>query len=294
MTEIGPLIKWSGSKRSQAPAIVAHIVRDYETYYEPFCGSCAMLARVLRDVPERFGGYVCSDLNGDLIRAYRMVMEDPAEVCEGYRERWTAFNASGVSGRREYFEDVRRRLNERHDAIDFIFLMRTCTNGMPRYNRAGEYNSSCHFTRPGIDPGAFAAIVREWSGLLNRHGVRFVHAGYDEIRPGKDDLLYLDPPYAGTRGMYFGGFDAAAFFGWLERQRCDWMLSYDGMAGERDLTADVPERIYRRHIYLESGNSSFRRIKQSDRSCMVRESLYLSFDGEGDGDAGVPEQGTLF
>ena len=45
-----PVIKWSGSKRSQAQNIVSYIPdKKYETYYEPFCGGCAILAYILEN-----------------------------------------------------------------------------------------------------------------------------------------------------------------------------------------------------------------------------------------------------
>ncbi len=279
MTTVPPVIKWSGSKRSQAAAICSHIRRDYGVYYEPFCGSCAMLAYILSNLPERFSGFACSDLNEDLINSYLAVRDRPGEVAEGYSERWHWLNdGNSIDRKRDRFEEVRARLNAAHDPLDFIFIMRTTTNGMPRYNRGGEFNNSFHVTRSGIDPATFGGIVRQWSAMLSSHGVEFSCRSYSEVNPGEDDLLYMDPPYAATKGMYFGGFDAGSFFDWLAAVRCDWMLSYDGVAGDQNLIAPVPERLYRRHLLVESGNSSFRRVIGNDRHCDVRESLYLNFD----------------
>ena len=274
-----PVIKWSGSKRSQAPAIASYISKDYGAYWEPFCGSCAMLVYILEHMPERFREYHCSDLNRDLINAYNVIKSDPDEASGNYQLRWHVLNQTGrtVEEKKRYFESIRDRLNREHDPNDFIFVMRTTTNGMPRYNRDGQFNNSFHMTRDGILPETFDGIVREWSRLLNEHGVQFECAPYTDVRPAAGDLVYLDPPYAGTRGMYFGGFDQAGLYGYLEGLECDWMMSYDGVAGDDDMTADVPAGLYRAHVLLDSGNSSFRRVIGNDRHCHVRESLYLSF-----------------
>ena len=61
-----PAIKWSGSKRSQAEEIVKLFPKEIDTYYEPFCGGCSVLRRLLSsDI--KVNHYICSDLNGDLI-----------------------------------------------------------------------------------------------------------------------------------------------------------------------------------------------------------------------------------
>ena len=275
-----PLMKWSGSKRHQAKAITSFIQKDYKTYYEPFCGSCAVLVEILCSMPDRFSHFVASDLNKHLIDSYNLVKANPGKVADGYRQRWEELNSSGnsIEDKKAYFASVRDRFNRSHDPLDFIFIMRTTTNGMPRYNANGEFNNSFHVTRNGIEPDTFQKIVNDWSELLNRHNVQFINRTYADLCPCNDDFLYLDPPYANTKGMYFGNFDNKALFEWLGDVGCDYMMSYDGIAGEEDLTFGVPNDLYRRHVYLDSGNSSFRRVIGKDRHCDVKESLYLSFE----------------
>lgn len=81
--------------------------------------------------------------------------------------------------------------------------MRTTTNGMPRYNSDGEFNNSFHVTRNGILPDKLKDIVNEWSVLLNEHNVKFKCCSFTDIKPNNDDFIYMDPPYANTKGMYF-------------------------------------------------------------------------------------------
>lgn len=62
-------------------------------------------------------------------------------------------NQSNDRGKkRDYFYSIRKRYNEKHDPNGFMFIMRTTTNGMPRYNKKGEFNNSFHITRNGIMP----------------------------------------------------------------------------------------------------------------------------------------------
>lgn len=276
-----PVIKWSGSKRSQAHDITAYIQHEYDTYYEPFCGSCAVLAYIIEHygTSRLFKHFVCSDINPDLINAYNLIKANPQAVIDGYASRWHDMNikSNTVNDKKQYFEFVRDNLNREHNPIDFIFVMRTCTNGMPRYNKQGEFNNSFHLTRDGITVATFTDIVNTWSKLLNKNNVQFVCQSYEKIAPGKNDLVYLDPPYANTKGMYYGSIKQSALFSFLRGLKCDWMLSYDGIAGKNDLTVKMPPDLYKKHVYLESGNSSFRRVIGKDRHCNVQESLYLNF-----------------
>ena len=277
------VIKWSGSKRSQAHDIVKCIGNKiYEIYYEPFCGGCSVLAYIIanENIAKQFKSFVCSDLNEDLISSYNLIKTNPSYIIENYNVMWNELNqeSNSLEDKKRYFEKIRTRLNIEHNPVDFIFIMRTTTNGMPRYNKNGEFNNSFHITRNGITPDKFEKIVTEWSRLLNQYNVQFICQSFEKIVPNENDLVYLDPPYANTKGMYFGGFDNMCLFAFLERLRCDWMLSYDGMAGDDNLVVDVPKNLYKRHLLINSGNSSFRRVIGNDKYCNVQESLYLNFE----------------
>lgn len=280
-----PVIKWSGSKREQAHDIVSYIPdKFYETYYEPFCGGCSILAYIIerKNLSKHFKSFVCSDLNYDLITSYNLIKENPKQVITDYKLHWNNLNkkSNSIDDKKTYFELIRKRLNQEHNPSDFIFIMRTTTNGMPRYNKNGEFNNSFHLTRNGIEPNRFEKIVNEWSFFLKKYDVKFICCSFDKINASKNDFVYLDPPYQKTKGMYFGSFDNMPLFSFLERLESDWMLSYDGIAGDNNLISDVPKNLYKKHLLINSGNSSFRRVIGKNRFCNVKESLYLSFEPE--------------
>lgn len=276
---IQPAIKWSGSKRSQAEAIVARFPREIDTYYEPFCGGASVLRRLLATPSVRVKHFVCSDLNKGLVDLWKEIKRDPAGLADVYSEMWAEFTSTDdIDKRRGYFESVRDEFNSTGSPQAFLFLMRTTTNGMPRYNAQGDFNNSLHLTRSGIAPSRLRAILADWSAVLNAAEVEFRCCPYSEIAPELGDFCYLDPPYAATKGMYYGGIDLDKFFKWLGDIPCRWALSFDGKAGDQDLTAPVPESLYVRHEYLHSGNSSFRRVIGNDRHAEVFESLYLNYN----------------
>ncbi len=200
-----PAIKWSGSKRSQAWEILKHFPDNVDTYHEPFCGGCSVLMALMLQDRIKVGKYVCGDIDEGLILLWRAIKEKPVEVISHYRRLWTELNRTEDKGeKRKYFEMVRDRFNKTHDPLDFMFIMRTTTNGMPRYNRNGEFNNSFHITRNGINPDRLEVIVNRWSELLRKNDVQFLLQDYtvtlETVEPG--DFVYADPPYAGTKCMY--------------------------------------------------------------------------------------------
>lgn len=273
-----PAVKWSGSKRSQADKIIKYYPKIIDTYYEPFLGGASMLYRLMKEPSIRVNQYVCSDKNEDLINLWKLIKSNPKEIYEYYKVLWNELNKDDdIERKKEYFNMVRDRYNKSHDPKDFMFIMRTVTNGMPRYNSRGEFNNTFHVTRNGISPIKLLDIMSDWSYNLNRKNVIFNCCSYDTITPKNGDFCYFDPPYANTKGMYFGSIDNEHLFQFLRNLDCNWVMSFDGKSDDNsvNLTFPVPKDIYKEHVYLESGNSSFRRILGTNTDCNIQESLYI-------------------
>lgn len=269
------MIKWSGSKRSQADEIIKYLPKEIDTYYEPFVGGGSIM-RMLLSKDIKVNQYVCSDLNNDLIGLWNLIKSNPLLVADTYEKMWNELNIDDDKERKkQYFYMVRKRFNEEKCLLDFMFIMRTTTNGMPRYNLSGEFNNSFHVTRNGIRPKTLRSIIIKWSKLLNDNNVQFVCQDYREVKASKNDFIYLDPPYANTKGMYYGALNYEELWQWLRSQPCKYALSFDGISGDVDNTYEVPKDIYTKHEYLLSGNSSFKRTIGKSNDSIVYESLYI-------------------
>lgn len=207
---------------------------------------------------------------------WNYIKTNPKELSDTYKLLWNELNIDDDKERKkQYFYKVRSRFNTYHDPNDFMFIMRTTTNGMPRYNKNGEFNNSFHVTRDGIKPETLDRIIHEWSELLNENNVQFIHQSYENVQSEKGDVLYLDPPYANTKGMYYGTIDYKKLWNWLRNQQGIYLLSFDGTTSSEDMTYAVPEDVYDTHEYLYNGNSSFRRVIGTSNTEYVNESLYI-------------------
>lgn len=289
-----PVIKWTGSKRTQAEHIIQLLPDNINTYYEPFLGGGSMLIRLIEECEkgnkhvERF---VATDLNIDLINIFRIIRDDPEHLIDDYRLRSNVLRLSEMSKgwecATEYYNSMRRIYNacEERDASRpylLFFLTRTCFNGLIRYNSNGEFNTSFHVNRLGMEPDRMAKIIREWSRLLNKYDVRFGASSFEYVLPlveNEDDFVYLDPPYANLTSKVYQHdvFDNEKLFEMMRQLPCKYAMSYNGRVDDKDNTFNVPTDLYVRHEYIDAKNSAFRKIV-SQKTKLVQESLYLNYE----------------
>ena len=67
----------------------------------------------------------------------------------------------------------------------------------------------------------------------------------------------------------------------MNERNVRYIMSFNGKSGDVDNTCPVPEDCYTSHLYIKSGNSSFKRTIGKDRNAMVYESLYMNFENQG-------------
>ena len=266
-----PVIKWSGSKRSQAGQILKFLPDEYGKYYEPFIGGGSMLYAIR---PEES---ICGDICEPLIDLWNAIKNSPEELAESYRLRWNRLQNEGY----EAYYLIRDDFNATKNPKDLMFLSRTCVNGLIRFNSNGEFNNSLHHTRPGINPDRLKKIIFDWSEHIQ--GAEFFAKDYRESTENaqKGDLIYLDPPYFHTKGRYYGtktiDFDEfMTFLDELNSKGVKYILSFDGKRGDEDYTVDLPKELYKRHEFIASGNSSFKKVMDKE-SLQVYESLYMNW-----------------
>lgn len=129
-----PPIKTQGIKTKLVPWIARYVPADAETVWiEPFMGSSVVGFNL---APRRA---LFSDTNIHIIDFYRSIQggELTASGCRKFLE---SEGARLKSRGGDYFYEVRDRFNESHDPYDFLFLNRSCFNGLMRFNRQHRYN----------------------------------------------------------------------------------------------------------------------------------------------------------
>jgi DNA adenine methylase len=187
-----PFLKWVGGKRSILPLLVERMPKEYTSYHEVFVGGGALFFD--RQPKNAF----LSDINFHLIITYQAVRDDVERLIELLRSH------SGVH-KKEYYLAMRLGLHTETDptkiAALFIYLNKTCYNGLYRVNKAGGFNVPMGDYK---DPTILdETTLRNDSKLLQ--GVTITQHSFTQIKPKKGAFYYLDPPYHKTYNGYDGG-----------------------------------------------------------------------------------------
>lgn len=188
-----------------ARRVVEALPPTCKTYYEPFVGGGAVFLELWRK--NAFKKAVLGDTNVDLITAYQVVQSDVESlIVELSNEKWKYD--------RETFLQVRSQdaeaLSPLMRAARFLFLNRTCFNGLYRVNKDGRFNTPFgRYTNPLI---CDSANLRAWSVALQ--GVKLILGDFHRnLRGAKSgDAVYIDPPYIPlSKTSSFTGYSAAGF-----------------------------------------------------------------------------------
>lgn len=203
-TKVKPFLKWAGGKSQLLDDIARVFPNDLVdknfTYVEPFVGSGAVLFWVLNTFADRVERVVINDVNADLINTYKTIKEQPQhliELLKNYQDKFIQLDHKAAQ--KEYYYEQRALYNTRQSesliqAALFIFLNRTCFNGLYRVNRKNEFN---------VPMGDYKnPLICDADNLLNvskaLQRVEILCGDYQQVLPlveGNKTWFYFDPPY---------------------------------------------------------------------------------------------------
>ena len=210
MPTIKPILKWAGGK-TQLLADISNAYPDgfgdtINKFVEPFVGGGAVLFDVLSKY--QLEEVYISDINAELINMYIMVRDHIDELIEILSTYQRDYIALDTEGRKDYYYNKRDEYNlliqngQSQEGVEsaalFIFLNRTCFNGLYRANRSGLFNvPTGDYANPLICNEANLRAVSE--ALVN---VQIVCADYSASinHIDQNTLVYLDPPYRPLKG----------------------------------------------------------------------------------------------
>lgn len=177
-----PFVKWAGGKGQLVEQLAAHIPERYSAYHEPFVGGGALFFRL---APER--AYL-SDLNEELINAFLVVKSDCEALLQSLKKH---------ENNPDYYYRIRaldpEGLAPVERASRFVYLNKTCYNGLYRVNRQGKFNVP--FGRYRNPIYADECQLRLASKTLQNADVKVAdfEIVLDQAKP--EDFVYFDPPY---------------------------------------------------------------------------------------------------
>ena len=203
--KVRPFVKWAGGKGSliqQLSNFYPYELRNgiIETYIEPFVGGGAVLIDILQkyDVEQAYA----FDINMDLINCYNVIKNNVEELITNLKQMEKEYLQLEQEERKKYFYNKRDeynnyRLEENEQniqrAAQFIYLNRTCFNGLYRVNKAGKFNVPIgNYKNPTI---CDEENLRNLSELIQN--VQFQYGDYRRSMQyvTENTFVYFDPPY---------------------------------------------------------------------------------------------------
>ena len=203
--EVKPFLKWAGGKR-WLPELHSSVFKEpFARLVEPFAGGAAVFFHLR---PQRAW---LNDLNKDLINVYSAIRDEwksTTHLLEFYH----------AAHSKPFYYHLRSSTFDSsvERAAQFIYLNRTCFNGLYRVNLDGEFNVPKGTKRTVLFPDDnFEAVSR----LLKR--AKLTTGDFEDVvnQCGRGDLVYADPPYTVKHNL--NGFVKynEKLFGWADQIR---------------------------------------------------------------------------
>ena len=258
-----PFLKWAGGKTQMISdikkALPKKISESNFTYIEPFVGSGAVLFWMLDNFPN-IQNAVINDINEDLINTYRIIASKPKELISILQILQDEFHSLEMKAeeKKEYYYKKRELYNTRKEeksgqAALFIFLNRTCFNGLYRVNKSNGYNVPMgSYKKPTICADQNILAV---SNVLQK--VEILCGDYEATlnEASSNSFFYFDPPYKPLSNT--SSFNSYAkdefndeeqirlrnFCSKLEKKGHKWMLSNSDVKG-KDTNDNFFDEIY--------------------------------------------------
>lgn len=276
MNRIPHPIPYQGSKRNIADKILPYFPEKFDRIIEPFTGSAAI--SIAAAYHKRAKSFWLNDAHEPIVTLWKAILEEPEDLVARYSKLW-----HDQEGREpEFYNEVRRRFNEKREADTFLFLLARCVKAAIRYNSNGEFNNSPDHRRKGATPANTRLRVMQTSGLLSGK-TKLTCSDYRDVlkKAKKSDLIYMDPPYQGVCGKrdsrYAPSVTHAEFceaLADLVEKDALFIVSYDGRTGDKTFGEPMPDSLKLTHIEIDAGVSTQATLLgRNDRTV---ESLYLS------------------
>ena len=225
-----PFIKWVGGKRGLLEQLIPLFPNDFANYYEPFVGGGAVFFELYsRGLLDNEHIYL-SDINSELINTYKIVRDNPNELIRNlktYKEKHS----------KEFYYKIREldrdnnfdKLSDIEKATRFIYLNKTCFNGLYRVNKKGYFNTPIgSYKNPNI---ADSDVILSASEALQ--DVEILQQSFKEIlkQAKQSDLVYFDPPYYPlNETSNFTSYDSNCF---LEDKQFELFEVFDKLADKK-------------------------------------------------------------
>lgn len=194
VSNIKPFVKWAGGKNGLINSLISFIPKNFNSYFEPFVGGGALFFYLKNINILNSKKIYLNDKNVELINAYKQIKINPNKLLE-------ELEILKNNHSKEYFYKIRNldrdfdfySLSEVFRAARFIYLNKTCFNGLCRYNAKGNFNTPMgNYKNPKIYDKDLIFSVHE---ILKNVSITNKDFEVVSLKAKRGDFVYFDPPY---------------------------------------------------------------------------------------------------
>ena len=211
-----PFIKWVGGKRGLLSQILPYINKKFTNYFEPFMGGGALFFELYNLGYLQNKEIYLFDINSELVNAYNIVKNNPLELIDELKKFKEKHSKEFYYEIRDWDRNsdfINRTDLER--ATRFIYLNKTCFNGLYRVNKSNQNNVPMGaYKNPNICDEI--VIINASKALQN---TIILNTSYKDVLKyaKKNDLVYFDPPYYPLTNT--ANFTSYSEFDFLEKEQ---------------------------------------------------------------------------
>ncbi|TXJ38907.1 DNA adenine methylase [Brachyspira aalborgi] len=194
VSNIKPFVKWAGGKNGLINSLISFIPKNFNSYFESFVGGGALFFYLKNLNILNSKKIYLNDKNVELINAYKQIKINPNKLLE-------ELEILKNNHSKEYFYKIRNldrdfdfySLSEVFRAARFIYLNKTCFNGLCRYNAKGNFNTPMgSYKNPKIYDKDLIFSVHK---VLKNVSITNKDFEVVSLKAKKGDFIYFDPPY---------------------------------------------------------------------------------------------------
>ncbi|MGE4419561.1 MAG: DNA adenine methylase [Sulfurimonas sp.] len=217
-TKYQPFVKWVGGKRGLLSQIIPLIPKEFNNYFEPFVGGGALFFELYSLGLLKDKKVYLFDINAELINAYNVVKNSPSELIKNLKEFKEKHSKEFYYETRAWDRDESfSQRSEIERASRFIYLNKTCFNGLYRVNSKGYHNVPIgSYKTPNI---CDELVIYNASEALQKATI--LNASYKDVtlHVKKNDFVYFDPPYYPL--TLTSSFTSYSEFSFLEKEQIE-------------------------------------------------------------------------
>ena len=260
-------VKWAGGKRQLLKQFKPLFPEKVNTYIEPFVGGGAVLFYIIKNHKPR--KIIISDINEELINTYEVIKSDVDSLIKELKKLKKRHNKRTYKKIRSEDPNLLSPLTR---ASRFIYLNKTCFNGLYRVNSKNEFNVPMgRYKNPSI---VMEESLRDVSKLLKK--VQIKEKNFEECVKWakKGNFIYLDPPYHPLKGSKsFTTYTKGNFleneqkklkevFDKLDKKGCKVMLSNSNTKFIKELYKDYNIKFVKATRMINSDSTKRGKIKE--------------------------------